>query len=344
MFNLSLFSNGLGFISKGVVRAINQIWNYFFKGFIGTVSILFFFPILCIVVSFGSIIFAITAPLWIPFSVLLLHLFMIFAYDLDCPNESRNRYCIILEAIVWNIFMQGILQPILAIFVGGILCPIAALAIFIFSIIRMTVRQIWDYVIFNFFIKKYARVPSNDSFAVKRILGPGLAMDYSLSIKPEQALAAFEARMELDELEAFETFTEQHILQPQHDFKQFVDACFGPFSSQLNIKSNPYKSLERESRELLSLLKEKLEKRRRELQIGLTVNVRNRIRLHVTDLKISIQHGAHLLQRFYPKHVIDRLPTAAQESFWISKVSVNSMNDHGNQKNRWILFSVFRFI
>lgn len=310
----------LGFISKGMTRAINQIWNYFFKGFIGTSFIVFIYPMLCIVATIGSVILALTAPLWIPCVVIILHLYMIFIYDFDPPNDERNRYCTFLKAIVWNILIQGCLQPILCLFVGGILCPIAATIIFVLSIVRYSFRLMWDFIMFHFFIEKCGRVPSNDSFAVKRVAGPGLALDYYFLIKPEQALAAFEAKMELDELDAFRKFSENFILQPQRDFKQFVEACFGPFSSHLNSKSGQYKMLERESRELLCLLNEKLEKRKHELQVNLPASVRSRIRLNTMDLKIAIQHGAHLLERFYPKHVIDRL-SISDDEFWDSKVS-----------------------
>jgi hypothetical protein len=41
----------------------------------------------------------------------------------------------------------------------------------------------------------------------------------NLQIRPEQALAAFEAKMELDELAAYQHEMEQMILQPQKDFR-----------------------------------------------------------------------------------------------------------------------------
>lgn len=312
----------LGFISKGMTRTINQTWNYFCKGFIGTVFLIIIFPILCTATSLGSIVLALTAPLWIPFGVILLHLYMIFIYDFDCPNdEERNRYSTFLEAIIWNILIRGCLQPIACIFVGGILCPIVATTILITAIVRYSFRVVWDYITFHFFIEKCGRVPANDSFAVKRVSGPGLAVDYYFSIRPEQALAAFEAKMELDELDAFHKFSENIILQPQRDFKQFVEACFGPFSfGNLNTKAaGPYRNLERESRDLLNLLNEKLEKRRRELQIHLPASVKSRIRLHTVDLRTAIQHGAQLLEKFYPKHIIDRL-SIPEEEFWDSKV------------------------
>lgn len=54
-----------------------------------------------------------------------------------------------------------------------------------------------------------------------------------LTFRPEQALAALESRMELDELSAFQQTIESAIVQPQKDFAQFAEACFGPFSVQL---------------------------------------------------------------------------------------------------------------
>jgi len=41
----------------------------------------------------------------------------------------------------------------------------------------------------------------------------------TLQIRPEQALAAFEAKMEFDELAAYQHNMEQMILQPQKDFR-----------------------------------------------------------------------------------------------------------------------------
>jgi len=130
-------------------------------------------------------------------------------------------------------------------------------------------------------------VPASDSIAVKRIAGPGLALDYYFIIRPEQALAALEAKMELDELQAYQHATERVVLQPQQDFLQFVEACFGPFSAQIS-KTGPYLSLDREAQDLMSTLHEKLEKRRRELQTALTTQVKSRIKLNTKELKVCV--------------------------------------------------------
>lgn len=187
----------------------------------------------------------------------------------------------------------------------------------------------WDFITYHVFIKKYGRVPATDSFAVQRIEGPGLNANYFFLIRPEQALAAFEAKMELDELQAYQKTVEELIRQPQKDFTKFVDACFGSFSAQLS-HSGAYKELERESKELLSMLNEKLEKRKNELQVGLPMSSRTKIKMKTVDLKIAIQQSAHLLERFYPQHVISRSQTSMDE-FWDAKVrqSVSQSIGHG---------------
>lgn len=185
------------------------------------------------------------------------------------------------------------------------------------GVTRYWSRLLWDSMVFHLFIKKCGRIPSSDSFAVKRISGPGLGQEYYFIITSAQALAALEAKMENDELDAYQKSMETIICQPQKDFSQFVEACFGPFSAQLS-KSGQYRQLEREGQNLLSSLHEKLEKRRRELQLGLQSTVKTRVRMNTVDLKAAIQIGAYMLEKFYPSHVIGRL-TISEEEFWEEK-------------------------
>jgi len=66
---------------------------------------------------------------------------------------------------------------------------------------------------------------------------------------------------------------------------QFVEACFGPFSAQL-AKVGSYRALEKEAQDLIGALHEKLERRRRDLQTGLGVAVRSKIKLTTLELKV----------------------------------------------------------
>ncbi|KAK6642922.1 hypothetical protein RUM43_004424 [Polyplax serrata] len=306
-----------GFIGKGMTRHLNRIWNYIIKGFFGTLAWTTLFPVLCIVISAISIVIALSSVLWMPMFTLFLHLFMAVLYDIDNPDPSKNKYLVILEAIVWNIIIQGCIQPIAALIVGVIICPFISLVILAVALARYGIRLAWDATVFHLIIKKRGRIPASDSFVVKRIAGPGLANDYFYQIKPEQALASLEARMELDELGAYQHEMEQIIMQPTKDYNQFIECCFAPFSAQIS-KTGVYSVLEKECQDLLSCLHEKLERRRRELNTGLSQTIKSKIKLSATHLKIALQQGALMLERFYPNHVLHRLP-ATEEEFWEAK-------------------------
>ena len=64
-----------------------------------------------------------------PMVTLALHAFMALVVDLDSPDVSRNRYLVVMEALVWNIGMQGCLQPVAALFVAAIVCPLVSFMI-----------------------------------------------------------------------------------------------------------------------------------------------------------------------------------------------------------------------
>lgn len=114
-----------------MTRHLNRVWNYFVKGFLGSIAILFIFPLICLSVSLTSILFAIAAPIWIPCITTILHLYMMLVYDLDSPNDERNKYCIFLEALGWDILLQGIIQPLIAVFIATIICPLISFFVLI---------------------------------------------------------------------------------------------------------------------------------------------------------------------------------------------------------------------
>ncbi|XP_014240941.1 uncharacterized protein LOC106661805 isoform X2 [Cimex lectularius] len=306
-----------GFIGKGMTRQLNKFWNYVGKGLFGTLGIVLVFPTLCILSTILCFAIATTAFIWMPAITLVLQICLGLFWDMDSPVSERNKYFVIAEAIIWDVLIQGMLQPIASLFVAFILCPTLSFCVLSFGVLRYCLRLAWDSFVFHLIIKKRGRIPASDSVIVKRVEGPGLNNNYFYQIRPEQALAAFEAKLELDELSAFQHQMEQKIMQPQKDYSQFVSACFGPFSATL-ARVGAYKSLEREAHDLMTSLQEKLEKRRRDLHTGLPTGLRTKLKLNTIDLKIAIQQGALMLERFYPSHVFWRLKMTEQE-FWESK-------------------------
>uniref|UniRef100_A0A8D8Y4T6 Uncharacterized protein n=1 Tax=Cacopsylla melanoneura TaxID=428564 RepID=A0A8D8Y4T6_9HEMI len=305
-----------GFIGKGLTRHVNRVWNYLIKGVLGCLVLTLVFPVACILTTIVCLLLALTAVIWVPLVTLALHLGMALVYDLDCPDPGfRNRYCVILEALLVNIFLQGLVQPVLALLIACCFCPLACILCVSVGLVRYWLRLVWDTGMFYGLIKKRGRVPACDSFIVKRIAGPGLASNYFFQVRPEQALAAFEAKLELDELLAYQHQTESRVLQPQKDFAQFVEACFGPFSATL-AKNGPYKELEKEAETLMASLHEKLDRRKRELMPGLSPSLRSKVKLTTIELKIAIQQAALMLERFYPSHVFARMGPDKEEELW----------------------------
>lgn len=306
-----------GFIGKGFSRHLNRTWNYVVKGALGTLLLLLAFPSVCLLSSGLSLIIAILAPFWMPLSTLFFHLCMMFAYDFDSPSPIRNKNCIVLEALFWHILIQGILQPILALFIAFIICPLGSLFVLIMAMLRCSLRVTWDGLMFHLLIKHRGRIPACDSWLVRRIAGPGLSDGHYFKIRPEQALAAFEAKLETEELNAFREEVERIIIQPQYVYSEFMQQCFQPFSGTL-CKEGVYRQLEKEQDDLLAALKDQVDRRKKELQTGLNVSTRSKIKLCSQDLHLTVRQAAIMLEKFYPIHVLRRLQIS-ETQFWESK-------------------------
>lgn len=128
-----------GFIGKGFTRHINRIWNYFIKGFFGTITLLIILPILSLTAVLSSLLIGCTSIFWMPIFTLTLQITNGLIYDLDSPRQNKNRYFILFEALIWNIGIQGCVQPLFAVFVACIVCPFISIVIFIgktFQIIK----------------------------------------------------------------------------------------------------------------------------------------------------------------------------------------------------------------
>lgn len=67
--------------------------------------------------------------------------------------------------------------------------------------------------------------------------------------------------------------------------RQFVEACFGPFSAKLSVMG-PYYVLKREVDDLITCLREKVDKRRRELSLGLPPATLHRVRMSHQELRV----------------------------------------------------------
>lgn len=122
-----------GFIGKGMTRHANRVWNYGVKGLLGTMALVFVFPVVCVAVSVASVALAVLAPVWVPAVTLAVHVFMWLVYDFDGPldlvGRPVERWCVLVHTVVWTLGVQALVQPVAAVLVATTVCPVAAVAV-----------------------------------------------------------------------------------------------------------------------------------------------------------------------------------------------------------------------
>ncbi|CAG5132948.1 unnamed protein product, partial [Candidula unifasciata] len=306
-----------GFLGKSLTRHFNRFWNYVVKGALGSIGIVLVFPALCISASTLSLAAALLTPIWVPIATFVSHIFFILIWDVDCPRPEKNKFFILFEAVIWNMLLQGCLQPLLAILIGAVACPLASSAVFLYGICSSCLRSFWDACMFHIVIKNRGRVPSSDGFVARRIAGPGLASNYFFQIHPEQALAALEARIEHDELDTWKKQQLAIIEEPIETYQKLVEQCFKPFSAALSERG-VYLDLCQETAEYVKILNAKVSQREVKLYTGLNPDLQRRIKLPESDLKLTLVYAAKILEEFYPEHII-KPSGLTEEQFWESK-------------------------
>ena len=300
----------LGLLGKSVARHLNKFVNYFLKGFFGSLLILLCFPISCLVVSSVCMTLALLAPILFPPLALVGILFSVIFCDYMSASIA------LVPSLFLNIVYCGIFLPLVSFFVAFVCCPVGALFIVLFSLTRKTLRQIWDSVLFHLVIKKRARIPASNTFIAKRIAGPGMASDYFYQVKTEQVLVALEAEMEIEELEAYRVQMADIISSPLVDYHKFVLNTMRPLSLAVTKDpKGPYQLVSNNTSGLLASLQEKVNDRINQLRLGLSHNMKQRIKLSERELKLALSRGAAMTSKFYPEHVIARTKGAEIE-FW----------------------------
>ncbi|KPJ08334.1 hypothetical protein RR48_13073 [Papilio machaon] len=146
---------------------------------------------------------------------------------------SVQLYFVLLEIVVWHIGLLGVLQPLAALLVAVVLCPLGALLLLVGGVSWWAARGVWEAAAWRAVIVRAARVPAHDSAFCRRVAGPGLHTRACYQITAAQALAAVCARAELEALAEWAAEIESVIERPLRDYAHFVDACFGPFSVQI---------------------------------------------------------------------------------------------------------------
>ena len=93
-----------GFLSKDATRWLNCVWNYVFKGAIGSVGLVVFFVAACLLVSTCSLLLGLAAPLWQVPVALVHHLVLVLFYDRDRYEYVQSAcYTPVQYSIIYNV-------------------------------------------------------------------------------------------------------------------------------------------------------------------------------------------------------------------------------------------------
>ncbi|CAF4188508.1 unnamed protein product, partial [Rotaria sp. Silwood2] len=315
-----------GFLGKNIQRMFNRFWNYVAKGFIGTVAICVIYPASCAILSTGSFILGVLSPIWMPILTLLFHILQILIYDASSAGEYGRKIFCLINIFITDFLLCGIIQPILVL-IALIASPITSLLLVIYALLHRCTRGLYDKILYQLIVKRFARIPAHDGFLARRIAGPGLAAQYFYQVSSPEVLAALESLIEQNELKVYRSYIEQILMKPVDEYRRFFNAAFEPFSAQVQIinSQSVYSQMNDVVNEHTRSLRTTIEKRNDLLRVH-HGSQHNRIRLTETDLTAVLIEGTQLVEKWYPQRILSYLNKDEMEKFW---------NDYDLEQNDW---------
>ncbi|CAF0762309.1 unnamed protein product [Rotaria sp. Silwood1] len=315
-----------GFLGKNIQRIFNRFWNYVAKGFIGTVAICAIYPVSCIILSTGSFILGVLSPIWMPILTLLFHILQILIYDATSAGEYGRKLFCFINILITDFLLCGIIQPILVL-IALITSPITSLLLVIYALLHRCTRGLYDKIVYQLIVKRFARIPAHDGFLARRIAGPGLAAQYFYQVSSPEVLAALESLIEQNELKVYRSYIEQILMKPIDEYRRFFNAAFEPFSAQVQIidSQSVYSRMKDVVDEHIRNLKTTIEKRNELLRVH-HGSQHDRIRLTEADLTAVLIEGTQLVEKWYPKRILSYFNKDEIEKFW---------NDYDLEQNDW---------
>lgn len=296
-----------GMLGKNFARPMNMLWNYFVKGFLGTMTVLLIIPPICVVASSVSIVFGLVAPVFACIASVLWTIIMVLVLDFENPRKHEFAVVPIFQAYIWLLLIRGIFQFILSVLAAFIFLPLYAVFRFFLACALAFFRTCWDTSCLYCVIKPRGRVPGSNSWVAVRIKGPGVAAKYVYQVMPQQALAALKLQIELDELDAFEEKIKADIQKPRQEFVKFFNQLLNPLyiTNGSPDADKLFQDLTIKEQELSKELATKLRDRKRLIKRNdIDRRIRNSIKMPKEDLDLTIECSAKMLEMLYPEHVI----------------------------------------
>jgi len=289
-----------GLLGRNCSRPLNVFWNYFVKGFCGTLILLTLFPVFCVVISFTSLALGLMCPILVPIISLSFSLFQLLIYDFDSPHGKR-RILPLFQTYIFVFLCEGIFQMIFAFLAGVVFIPIVALFTFLMGCFWALSRTCWDKCCLYTVLKPRGRVPATDSWVAIRVSGPGLASSFLYQAKPQTILAAIKIQIELDLLEAYEKSTIKEIEKPGKEFDEFFRRLSQPLFSGGSVNPELRELITIKERLLKEELSKKMKARRTKLvRNGIPRDVCRQVKLRADDLHTTTACTSKMLEMLIP--------------------------------------------
>lgn len=91
------------------------------------------------------------------------------------------------------------------------------------ALLHRCTAGIYDEIIYQIVVKRFARIPAHDSFLARRTAGPGLAAQYFYQVSSPEVLAALESLIEQNQLIVYQSYVEQLLNKPIDNYRLVFD-------------------------------------------------------------------------------------------------------------------------
>lgn len=315
-----------GLLGKVVTRFFNLFWNYLFRGVVGTTLIMIGQPLLTFLNVPLSIVLLATPMLWAPILSLLAYLFCILIYDFMKPRDT-GFCCPAFPLLAGLVQISGGLLQLLLFLIMACLLPVLNA---LFAFFRLVLNFFWccyDTFMFYTIVRRCARVPDSDSFAARRISGPGLANNFYYQISPAVALVALQYQLELIELQLHESRLRCLAMQPEKDLEEaiskFILSPFGlgkaiPRDADNLLVQKQIKRLRKTCEASMKQISDVFRERRTELQRRFEIRDCNvsLVRQSQADAQRVRQWGTEIVRTFAERRWLPMLTEMEAAEFW----------------------------
>ncbi len=325
-----------GFVGKSISRWFSRLYNYLLKGAAGTAIVLVAQPALTLLNTAVVLALTATSILWAPVAGALA-----WASDallVDRSSTDRRRAVLpIASYLLFDVAAAGIGQSLASLLFGAVVHPILGVVSATTGALRATLRSLYDDLVRAVVVAPLGRVPVNDTTLARRVEGPGLASEHYYQAPPSLVCLVMMARLEHEELSAFERQTRDLILSPQIELQRFCSQVLGPFSAG-HAAERASKLVDERTAAHLEALRRKLEPRQAALAAVTTIEAASQIRLSRSDLARTLERVVPMVRDAFERRILPRMTDRDREELWRARAL--SEGDFEGLA-RWLLASAF---